>query len=466
MKASGTLLRLFAVCVGTAVLTGFFVHWFAAVSMQPSGSQTSLGPTIFAVVLAGVTSCGLTWYASRGLRRRLRSVRHAAEAIAAGNLDRRIHDHHFDEVGGLAAAFNSMTDQLRDRIEAVNVESNRLASILESMVEGVVATDRQERIVHINAAAARMLGVSEREVLGKPVWQATRSPELHDLLAEAMRGKVGARTEITRPSASDDEVIEMRASSLVDTNRSVRGAVVVLHDVSHLRRLERIRRDFVSNVSHELKTPLMAIQGIVETMLDDPDMDPETSVRFLARLRNQSERLGSLVHDLLELSRVESLQVAQERVRIDLRQAIRNSIEHSAPYADEKDIRLSYDEHDEPLMVLGDSEMLRQLADNLLQNAIKYTPGDGSVSARCFRRDDSAIFEVRDSGIGIERKHLGRIFERFYRVDKARSRELGGTGLGLSIVKHVALAHDGNVEVESEPGVGSCFRLSLPLASD
>lgn len=464
MMVSGTLLRLFAVCIGTATITGIAVHVaIRAEAGAPASSSTALQTTL-AVIVAGAISCTLTWLSSRGLRTRLRSVRYAAEAIAAGNLERRIHDHNFDEIGGLAAAFNSMTDQLRDRIEALNVEGNRLSSILESMVEGVIATDRQERIVHINAAAARILGLRESEALGKQIWKATRFPQIHDLIAKAMLGKAGVRTEITRPSAADDEVIELRASTLIDAHRTVRGAVVVLHDVTHLRRLERMRRDFVSNVSHELKTPLMAIQGIVETMLDDPDMDPETSVRFLARLRNQSERLGSLVHDLLELSRVESMPAAQDRERVDLRTSIRNSVEHNLPYADEKDIELTYDECQDALIVFGDAEMLRQLADNLLQNAIKYTPGDGHVVATCRREAGFAIFEVRDDGIGIERKHLDRIFERFYRVDKARSRELGGTGLGLSIVKHVAIAHEGNVEVESEPGVGTCFRLRLPLA--
>ena len=232
-----------------------------------------------------------------------------------------------------------------------------------------------------------------------------------------------------------------------------------------LARLETMRRDFVGNVSHELKTPITAIRGLTETLLDDEGMDSETRIRFLSRIAAQSLRLSSLVSDLLTISRLEAPNTVFRSVRTDLNEVVRAATRSLLPERGQ-DIQIHIELGDEPLEVLGDAEALRQVATNLLDNAIKCTPAGGEVWLRLQARAGHAVLEVEDSGIGIEAEHLSRIFERFYRVDTARSRELGGTGLGLSIVKHIALSHGGEVCVESTPGQGSLFRVRIPLAAD
>jgi two-component system phosphate regulon sensor histidine kinase PhoR len=239
--------------------------------------------------------------------------------------------------------------------------------------------------------------------------------------------------------------------------------VVVLHDVTELRRLERIRRDFVVNVSHELKTPLTAIRGFIETLMDDPDIDMDTRSRFLARVNDQTLRLSTLVSDLLVLSRVEAEAGGIERRPVRLRQMLGECANRLTAGRLGDSLAFEQEMPDEPVIVLGDEEGLRQVVDNLLDNAIKYTPKGGNVTLRLSVEEGSAVLEVEDTGIGIEAQPIDRIFERFYRVDKASSRELGGTGLGLAIVKHIVGSHNGRLAVTSEPGQGSTFRVTLPL---
>ena len=242
---------------------------------------------------------------------------------------------------------------------------------------------------------------------------------------------------------------------------------MVLDDLTQLQRLERVRTDFVANVSHELKTPVTAISGLVETLIESEEMDEETRSRFLGKIQNQSLRLSSLVADLLALSRVEARDEQQlELRRMDLRMTALDSVRRATVAAEEKGIQLHSHLPEDAVNVNGDEEALRQVVDNLLDNAIKYTQGGGGVSLSVEVEGDSAILLVKDSGIGIEAEHQERIFERFYRVDKARSREVGGTGLGLSIVKHFTASMGGAVGVESEPGVGTVFRVELPLAEE
>ena len=242
------------------------------------------------------------------------------------------------------------------------------------------------------------------------------------------------------------------------------GAVVVLHDVSRLERLETVRRDFVANASHELKTPITAIRGLVETLIDDKEIAPETQERFLTKIRDQSGRLSAIVTDLLTLSRLEAESGDSRYTPLDLREPVLASAQALTPAAEEKGIVLETQLPDVRVEVAGDNEALGQVVTNLLDNALKYTPKGGKVWVRLTSQSGNAVLEVQDTGIGIEPRDRERIFERFYRVDKARSRELGGTGLGLSIVKHIVLAHNGKVSVDSTPGTGSTFRVSLPLA--
>lgn len=242
--------------------------------------------------------------------------------------------------------------------------------------------------------------------------------------------------------------------------------VFVPSDVGEIQRLETVRRDFVANVSHELKTPVTAIRGLVETLIDDKQMDVVTKDRFLSKIKGQALRLSNLVADLLTLSRLESQKTLpeSEKEKFDLKKVIKTSKEAQQPSIESKKIQLQIDLPKEPVLVTGDFEALRQSVDNLLGNAVKYTTEEGSITVGLKIEGKEAVIFVKDTGMGIEPQHLDRIFERFYRVDKARSRELGGTGLGLSIVKHVAMSHSGSVSVDSTPGAGSIFRIHLPIS--
>ncbi len=238
-----------------------------------------------------------------------------------------------------------------------------------------------------------------------------------------------------------------------------------IRDIDRSRRLEIVRRDFVANVSHELKTPVTAIRGLVETIIDDPDMPETTKYRFLGKIKGQCSRLSTLVTDLLALSRLESQDQTSCNEKIDLRDSIHESVHALTLSGEEKLITLRTDIPKNAVQICGDEEALRQAIDNLLDNAVKYTPAGGNIWVRLLTNQSQAIIEVKDTGIGIDRQAQPRIFERFFRVDRARSRALGGTGLGLSIVKHVALSHNGSVDVESVLGKGSTFRISLPLSA-
>jgi two-component system phosphate regulon sensor histidine kinase PhoR len=289
-------------------------------------------------------------------------------------------------------------------------------------------------------------------------------PEVSEALLRTIREGADRSAEVVLPGRPEDQVLELRSSPMRGARGEVDGAVVVVHDVTRLRRLEVVRRDFVANVSHELKTPLTAIRGLVETLLDDQDMDEGTRRRFLGKVHRQVQRLSALVADLLTLSRVESGQAAFERVPLDVRNPVRESVRALLGEAQAKSLDLQVELPMEPAMVRGDTEALRQVVDNLVSNAIKYTPERGRITLRVRQDGTATTIEVHDTGIGIAPRDRERIFERFYRVDKARSREVGGTGLGLAIVKHVVQALGGQVGVESTLGRGSTFRVTFPSA--
>ena len=421
------------------------------------GSNVALGAGIAAVV-----ALVLGLVLSRAFTGRLSRMTRAAAEIAEGRYDAHIDATSRDEVGQLGRALKRMSEQLSDRLDSLSRERNQLLAVLGGMREGVVAVDVEERVVHLNEVAANLLGTTPEQALGKRIWEVTRVQEVSDTLATVLESDTEHSEEVGGEGGEGERVIELRATPLKDGAGTTAGAVLVLHDVTRLRRLETVRREFVSNVSHELKTPLTAIRGFVETLLDDGEIDEETRVRFLTRMKNQSVRLSTLVTDLLVLSRVESKSGAPDRRPLDLRDPLEDSAGRVSADATGRTIDF-VSELPEPVRVQGDEEELRQVVDNLLDNAFKHTPDGGSVRLRLEEDGENAVIEVTDTGIGIEPAHLTRIFERFYRVDKARSREMGGTGLGLSIVKNIVEAHGGRVSVESVPGEGSTFRVTLPL---
>lgn len=387
-----------------------------------------------------------------------------AQSIAGGRLDERLEIRRHDEIGVLARSFNEMSDQLRGRIQTITDDRNKLLAVLGSMVEGVIAVDRDERILHVNAVAGRLLRIPAIQSEGRPVWEVMRIPDVSEIISATLTENAEQNREILLREGGQDQIIEMYSAPILGSGSEIKGAVVVLHDVTKLRRLEGIRREFVANVSHELKTPLTVIRGFLETLIDDPNIDDATRAGFLERMGVQSDRLSAIVGDLLTLSRVESGEEALHLEPVDLTRVARMSAQALAPTAERKKIALDVRSND-GISILGDEHHLRLMLDNLLDNAVKYTPEGGRVTLTVSTEGKEARVEVRDTGIGIEPIHRERIFERFYRVDKGRSREMGGTGLGLSIVKHVVLAHGGEIRVESMLGKGTSFQVTLPRAS-
>lgn len=393
----------------------------------------------------------------------LASMTTVAEAMSRGDYDKRLPETRRDEIGKLAQALNRMAESCRERTDTINADRNKLSAILSGMAEGVVAVSQDERVMHLNEAAGKLLGASPEESLGKPVWQVTRIREVSEILGAALRDETETQINLQLAARSKDQFIEMHASPLHDGQGNLVGAVAVLQDVSELQRLEVVRRVFVANASHELKTPITAIRGLVETLIDDKELAYSKRERFLGKIKNQSMRLSSIVTDLLTLSRLESESSEPEGIPFDLREVVLASAKAFVPTGEEKGIAVEIQVPDTPIEVMGDEEALYQVVNNLLDNALKYTPKGGSVRTCLKLQGNDAVIEVQDTGIGIEPKDRDRIFERFYRVDKARSRELGGTGLGLSIVKHIAIVHGGRVTVDSVPETGSTFRVFLPL---
>ncbi len=393
--------------------------------------------------------------------RPLRAMALSAEAITQGDYEQRVSVASQDELGQLAGTFNAMSEELDRSTSTMAAERNKLTAILSSMVEGVIAVDGEECIVHLNQVAGCLLDVNPVEVIGRPIWEVTRIREVTELLGETLRSQAVGQRRAHLPG-STDRTLDLRASPLRGQDDSV-GAVLVLHDVSRLRQLESLRRDFVGNVSHEIKTPVTVIRGLAETLIDDPELDAPLRQRFLGKLDRQARRLLNLVTDLLSLSRLESEESPLELSPLDVRDVLEESLQAIEPASEARRVTLATDWADDPLMVAGDDEALRQAVSNLLDNAVKYSPEDSRVTLRARRNRNRVIIEVIDEGPGIELRHHDRLFERFYRVDAARSRQLGGTGLGLAIVKHTALALGGEVAVDSRPGEGSVFRISLPL---
>ncbi len=412
-------------------------------------------------LLATLAALFLGFLHARRVTRPILSMVKAAEEIAAGDYEQRVHSSSRDELGILARAFNTMSRELRGSIAALSTDRNKLTAILSSMEEGVVAVDRDERVVHINEVAGDLLKVEPDQVVGRPIWEVAKLREVSEVLSAVLESSENQNTVVHFPG-SPERVLELRGTPLW-AGTGLAGAVLILQDVSRLRHLETMRQDFVANVSHELKTPLTAIRGMIETLLDDPDIDSARRDRFLQRVLLQAQRMGTLVNDLLSLAHLESAEAFSDPQPVDLATSIEQTILALQPVSEAKQVRIETDLPVESVWSMGDEDFFDQAIANLLNNAIKFSPRGKRVEVRLRVEGEEAWIEVEDHGIGIEAEHRDRLFERFYRVDKARSRELGGTGLGLAIVKHIALSMQGEVSVESTPGSGSTFRLKLPI---
>jgi len=390
--------------------------------------------------------------------------------ISAGNFKGRVPEKNALGLKKLAEVINQLARNSASNISDITADRNRLSAIFAGMVEGVIDVDQEQKILHINEAAVKLLGVDSAESTGKPVWEEVRNNEITQALDEAMKTRSIVKTQIvltySKSINNEGSVVDIYAASLSDDSGSPIGAVVVLHDISELKSLERIRTDFVANASHELKTPITAIRGLSESVIDDENIDQDTVLQFMKRIHSQSIRLSQLVGDLMTLSRLEDAHESERFTIINMNELVKSAVESAQAAVEEKQQKLNLEISEQKIEAYGDRQNLSQLVDNLLDNAIKYTPKNGEISIKLSIEDKELLLQISDTGIGISSQYQQRIFERFYRVDKARSKSLGGTGLGLSIVKNISERHSGKIQLLSQPGRGSTFSYRMPLAKN
>jgi two-component system phosphate regulon sensor histidine kinase PhoR len=401
---------------------------------------------------------------SRRIGRLLEQLKQGAESFARGDLGRRLPVPELEEVRGLAESMNAMAAQLDERIRSMTNERNEREAILASMQEGVLAVDSTARVVRMNRACGRLLGVDPERAEGMEIQVVIRNTDLQNFVAKALSSSEPTEGDIVVLDSSD-RFLQAHGTVLRDAHGEKAGAVIVLNDVTRLRRLERVRRDFVANVSHELKTPITSIRGAVETMGDGAVEDREDARRFLSMIGRQADRLNAIIEDLLMLSRLEE-EASRPELELEegmIEPVVRGAVRACEDKAAEKQITLATTAESE-LKARLDAPLLESAVVNLIDNAIKYSEPGETVEISAMAGGGEILIRVRDGGCGIAARHLPRIFERFYRIDKARSRSLGGTGLGLAIVKHVVQVHKGYVSVESTPGKGSTFTIHLSSA--
>jgi len=365
-----------------------------------------------------------------------------------------------DGLEALAVSLNQTASRLDRTIHTLTEERNLSSAILGSMVEGVAVVNASERLLFANVGFAEILGLDVPPQSGSPLLEIVRQTELIEAVRAVLKGEPRVETEIVTGT--------LRQRFFAVTVASVRaadnsGAVIVLHDITELRKLERVRRDFVANVSHEFKTPLTAIQGFAETLLAGAIDDPQNRLRFLEIILEHSRRLARLTDDLLKLSKMDADRLELEVRRLSVSQFVESCVETTQRPAAEKDLRISVNLQQPLPDIAADRRRLAEVLQNLLDNAMQYTPAGGQIMVSASADEEEVTFTVSDTGIGIPQADQSRIFERFYRVDVARSREVGGTGLGLSIAKHLVEAHGGRIWVESDVGQGSQFHFTVPL---
>lgn len=391
-------------------------------------------------------------------------LKRGVKRFAHGDFKQKIYLSGPQEMKELSEAINEMAAQLNARLNTVVLQHNEQNAILSSMAEGIIAIDNDERIMNINETAAKMFGVSVQEVKNRWFQESIRNSDLYKFVTKIENGS-RFEDEIRFTSLNkQDQIIQLQGTVIHNAENKKIGTLVVLNDVTRLKHLQNIRKDFVANVSHELRTPLTSIKGFVETLQDGAMKNPEEAERFIGIVANQVNRLNSIIADLLTLSKIEEDSEKKDIIisKSILRPVLKESIEVCMQRARQKNIRLDLDCED-GISAKINTMLLEQALINLIDNAIKYSEPETSVLIRGYRKNEHICIDVTDQGSGIDKKHFPRLFERFYRIDKARSRKMGGTGLGLSIVKHIMETHNGSVSVESESGQGSTFILSLPL---
>ncbi|MFW6295293.1 MAG: two-component system histidine kinase PnpS [Halanaerobium sp.] len=415
----------------------------------------------FFLILALITIV-LGWRLTNSIVKPLETVTKTAAKISEGELSERIPVRKYNsEIEKLARMFNFMAEELEEKITEVSQEKNRIEAILESMVDGVIAVDREGKVSLINPAARRIFNIEAERIKGKELISSLFSHRIDMYLERAFDKKESISREIKYKNP-EEKIIQATFIPLLDENEEVNGGVIVLTDITELRKLETVRNDFVANVSHELRTPLTSMVGYLDTLLESNIQDQETRDRFLKIIKEETDRLSILIKDLMNLSKIESQSFDLKAENLEkVVTKVTNLMEKNAK---DKNIDFEVIIADNLPLVYMVREQIKQVLINLIDNAIKYTPAGGKIIVKVEQEGDKVHFSVKDTGMGIPQADQERIFERFYRVDKARSRALGGTGIGLSIVRNIIKQHGSEILVKSREGVGSEFSFYLKTA--
>jgi two-component system phosphate regulon sensor histidine kinase PhoR len=412
---------------------------------------------MFTVIAAALVS----WYVTRKIIQPLEEIKQGAQAFARGDLGSRLPVPDTEELSELARSLNRMAENLTGRIQEAMNRRRELEAVHSSMQEGVIAIDNQEKIITINEAAARIFNFPVPELKNRSVLEVARNYDLQRFIHTALSTRDPVEDDV-RIHQDRERILNVHSSALLDSRDERIGTLIILHDITRIRRLEKMHKDFAANVSHELKTPLTTIKGFIETLQAMPDGTPEDRAGFLKILEKNVNRMIELVNDLLALSHLERLEGSGVRFAENpLSVLIQGAVTTCGPLAEKKGIQIQA-ACPEDLTVRVDPVLMEQAIVNLVENAVKYSPEGARVEITARDTGKDIAIEVIDSGTGIAAEHLPKIFNRFYRVDRGRSRQEGGTGLGLAIVKHIIQYHNGQITVSSSPGKGTTFHIRLP----
>jgi two-component system phosphate regulon sensor histidine kinase PhoR len=418
---------------------------------------------IATILIAGVIiDLSLAFYLSRRTTKPLAQMIGVSEAMLEGRYDQRVLALPTDEMGLLGRTLNRLSGELTAKIEALSLERAQLKTILANMIEGIICVDEQGEIKFCNEAAYRLFELSKSDVRGMRLTDVSGFSQLANVIDDAGRqSEPVSRELVLRRGELGSGKLFLQVQASPFQSDSAAGVIVVVQDITKVRRLEKMRRDFVANVSHEIKTPLTAIRGYVETLISDGVEDRDLTTRFLEKVDRNAKRLNSLVSDILTLAKIEDDEQNLAVVPVAWDGIVQHVASNFEDLCRERGLHFEVRIDQPDALVLGEREAMTQVLDNLVSNAIRYTPSGGSIGLSVFRSAGQVALAVRDTGIGIPKKYQTRIFERFYRIDKARSRDAGGTGLGLAIVKHLVASMGGSIDVESEVGQGSVFTVRL-----
>ena len=415
---------------------------------------TSLGMSLLVILFMGVKIT--TQYT-----RPIEAATKVAIELANGNYQARTYENHLDETGMLSQSINTLARNLQDMTQTQEMQQDRLRTVIENMGSGLILIDRKGYINLVNRAYKEIFQVDPVDYLYRLYYEAFEHKEVISLIQEIFMTEVKVRKQMLFSLNIERRHFEVYGAPIIGTNDEWKGIVVVFHDITELKKLEQIRKDFVANVSHELKTPITSIKGFSETLIDGAMKDEQLGNYFLSIILKESERMESLIQDLLDLSKIEQQGFKLAIQHVDISEVLEEIIIMLQGKAEEKKVQLKLESKEKRVNVVGDVHRLKQIFINLINNAIAYTPPAGEVNVFFENLENEVNVRVRDTGVGIKEEEIPRIFERFYRVDKARSRNSGGTGLGLAIVKHLVEAHNGSISVQSKTGEGATFSVIL-----